>query len=441
MWATTQTLGLSEITLRLPSVIAGMVLVLVSGLIVWRWSASGSLGVLTSFLVAIDPHSIFFAQEARVYAIVQLVALLQVASFAELAIGSANRFSRWTWIVLTWLLFYLHYTCMVLLLGEVLFGFIAIHFRWSSRPVAEWGIDLVLICVGFIPAVPHLQEIAARRDNWSKFVLAPTWTNLVSLFRLDAFVLSPMIVFGLFTAVALVRGKRCEMDRSLSRRMLLLVFWLVVPLFVAWTLTRFGALHLFFRRYLISVGVAPMILAGVLGTALPGAIDRRGFALLSATAAAALILPLHPINVDGAHGWHSVENWRAAITSINGRPELAHLPVFVCSALIEDDGLRDSNVEDELVEFCLLPVQSLYRLEARAGVVEPLPSLRSWELSEVQIERLSDAGGGWLIARTAPRDADILGERLQGWLKQNGVQVTVQADHFGNVSVLLFQIE
>jgi hypothetical protein len=190
---------------------------------------------------------------------------------------------------------------------------------------------------------------------------------------------------------------------------------------------------------LISVAVAPMLLAGLAGATLPGAANRRSFALLSAALAAAMILPPHPIDVAGQQAWHSPENWRAAINSINDRPMLTSLPVFVRSGLIEDDGLRDADVPNELIDFCLLPVESLYRLERRLGVVEPLPSSRSWELSPQQMERLSVAGGAWVVVRGTPHYSNTLGRHLRRWLAARNIDMEIETEHFGNVSVLLLQ--
>ena len=430
---------MSELVLRAPSVAAGMTLVLMGGLFVWKWTESGALGVLASFLIAIDPHSVFFSQEARAYALVQLVALLQVASFARLAVGEPNRLSRIGWIGLTWVLFYLHYTSLLILLGEVVFGLVSLCYGWTRRGIRAWAVDLFCISVGLVPAIAHVQEIATRRDNWSKFILPPSLPDLLNLLRFDAFLLAPLALLGLFATVSLARGQRWNVERSTVRRILLLACWTTVPLVVAWAMTRTGVLHVFFRRYLISVAVAPMLLAGLLGDALSGVANRRGYALLSALTAAALILPLRPVSVGGVTAWHGLENWRDAIAAINDRSELSHLPVLVRSGLIEDDGLRDPQVSDELVEFCLLPVQSLYRFEQRDGVVEPLPGSRSWELSSQQITRLKNAGGAWLIVRGLPNDATRLGQNFRRWLKQHGVNVSVEIQHFGNVSVLLLR--
>jgi hypothetical protein len=440
MWVTTRTLGQSEPAFRLPSLLAGMSLIVAGGCVVMKWSKSGPLALLAALLIAVDPHSIFFAQEARAYALVQLCALLQVACFARVVLGDASRLSRFGWIGLTWMLFYLHYTSLLLMLGEVIFCVVATCFRWTRRDPHAWLFDLAIILAGLLPAAPHLREIAARRDNWSKFVVPPNWIDALTVFRFDAWLLVPSIVFVLLATIALLCGRRWGIKSAVAQRMVLMACWLLAPLAFAWLMTISGWLHLFFRRYLISVAVAPMVLAGLLGAALPDATNRRFFALLSAAIAAGLILPFHPIEVGGVRAWHGPENWRDAIASINDRPALTDLPVFVRSGLIEDDGLRDPDVNEELIDFCLLTVRSLYRLDRRTGVVEPLPGSRSWELSTQQSEELSAAGGAWFIVRAAPHDANTLGRYTQRWLSQRGINVTVQGENFGNVSVLLLQV-
>jgi len=155
VWSLTKLAGASECCLRLPSVLAGVALVVSVYLVVARWTACSSAGLLAALLVAIDPNCVFYGQEARSYALVQLVGLLHVVLFGRLVwrpmaaknVGTngshgtegtgagreapflrASRVSeelgftsRLAWIATGVLLFYLHYTAILLVAAEVVY--------------------------------------------------------------------------------------------------------------------------------------------------------------------------------------------------------------------------------------------------------------------------------------------------------------------------------
>ncbi len=81
VWPLTKLAGTSEFWLRLPSVLAGVALVVGVYLAMIRWTACWSAGLLAAVLVAVDRNCVFYGQEARAYALVQLVGLLHVVLF------------------------------------------------------------------------------------------------------------------------------------------------------------------------------------------------------------------------------------------------------------------------------------------------------------------------------------------------------------------------
>src|SRR6266481_2720634 len=82
-WLLIRLIGPSELALRLPSIFAGSLLPLAVYLLAARWT-SGGVGLLSAALIAIDPQSIFYATEARPYALVQLLAVAHIGITIEL---------------------------------------------------------------------------------------------------------------------------------------------------------------------------------------------------------------------------------------------------------------------------------------------------------------------------------------------------------------------
>ena len=75
VWCVVQLLGHHEWTLRLLSLVAGSGLILATYELVRRWSHSVTSGLLAALLVAVSRDCIFYAQEARPYALLQLSAV------------------------------------------------------------------------------------------------------------------------------------------------------------------------------------------------------------------------------------------------------------------------------------------------------------------------------------------------------------------------------
>ena len=128
-------------------------------------------------------------------------ALLHVVIFGGL-VHRPQLVLRVTWIATGVLLFYLHYTAALLFVAEIVyyalvwilarfplagasglssstrwrFGFPfaakassgrSFGYRWTQLVT-----DVILLGLGLLPAVPHLREIAQRRQDWSSFVPA-----------------------------------------------------------------------------------------------------------------------------------------------------------------------------------------------------------------------------------------------------------------------------
>ena len=162
LWFLTRVLGISEFSLRLPSLVAGSLSCVVGAVLVRRATGAMTLGLLTGFLILIDPQAIDFAREARPYACVQFLGLLQVICFLRLR----TRPGLWSvvWISLSWAMFYCHYTSALLLLGEMVY----LVLLWFQQPAREWrslaiwaGIFAVCL-LGMLVAWQPLMEIAVR---------------------------------------------------------------------------------------------------------------------------------------------------------------------------------------------------------------------------------------------------------------------------------------
>ncbi len=471
VWAATKCVGASELGLRLPSILAGTALVVCVCLVVVRWTASWPAGLFAALLVAVDRHCVFYGQEARPYALVQLVGLLHAVIFGGL-VYRPQLVLRVTWIATGVLLFYLHYTAALLFVAEVVYyavvwilgrfplagasglsvpladasGFHSppriplvdpVGYRWTQLVT-----DVTLLGLSLLPAVPHLREIAHRRQDWGSFVPARSWWRIWEMaetFPLDVYLLAPLAVLTLaWISVRMfyrLPDAAAGRGRFELRWLLLVLCWFLVPLTIAWLATARGHVPLFFRRYLMAAAVAPILGAAWCCAACPSAAWR---CVLAVTVVG---LSIHDGGMvtqwrqDGRVVGDRNQDWRSAVQYVREHAR-ADAPVFVRSGLIEAERWYASP-EDLRREYCLLPVLGLYRLEQSQDDLFPLPIRPPADLSDGARRRVLVCGQAWCLVQGSERSVARFEEDLRSGWQRAGVQVvSVQHVSFRNVSAL-----
>ena len=442
VWIATKAVGMSELAVRLPSAAAGVTLIALVYWIVSRWTGCWSAGLLAALLAALDRNCVFYGQEARPYAWVQLVGLAHVALFASLVSAPtvAKRIGAGTLAVL---LFYLHYTAGLLFVAE--FAFYALlcargeKWRPKYRP---WQllVDFTVVAACLLPASPHLLEIASRKDNWAMFVeKRPLWA-IRYILPLRTYLLLPLVVLAAATLIYRVWPSRSRAPEKASqldaRNLLLVVCWLFVPIGVAWVTTERDLVRLFFLRYVIVTALAPIVFSAFCYA------FCRGMPMRIVCAVVLVIAVIHDSGMikqyrhDGRVIGDRNQDWRSAVRLLNDEASDAQIPVFVRSGLIEADRWYKSD-NARLREYCLLPVLGIYRIERDAESLTPLPTSSASRLSVEDRKRVVTAGEAWFLVSGRPEDIERMKVNLcRGW-NSFGVQTRVaQHDAFGNVAVL-----
>jgi mannosyltransferase len=460
--------GLDELTLRLPSALAGVALAGCSGWLVARWTGSRASGLLTALLVAVDRTSLFYAQEARPYAWVQLVGLVHVATFVVILTRPQPRW-RAVWVVTAVLIYYLHYTAALLLAAEVAaYALLSVVPAW--RPVyrfRHFAVDLSLIAIGVLPSIHQVSQIAARRDAWSVFIRRDVpASKILTVFPLEIYLILTAAIgimgwavrFVWSDARRLARGGRsvttaevfggqsvCQSDVRSScaihgRLVVVLICWLFVPLIVAWMMTVCDVARLFFPRYLVISAVVPALLAGLILRCYPGWCSR-----LIGVIAVTSVLVWHGGLVpqmlrDGRAIGDRRQDWRGAVSLLQQRVAQQDVPVFVRSGLIEADRLRWES-SARLSQYSLLPVSSIYRLDVPPENLFPLPCRWGGELTEPQLDRVTKAGQAWFLLAGSPRSIAGRSRLLAKSLTIDGAVIRSAEQHlFGDVALLHYTL-
>jgi mannosyltransferase len=418
-WLLVRSCGASELTLRLPSVAAGSLLPLAVSGLAWRWTRSHVVSLTAAALVAVDHLAIFYATEARPYAVVQLLAVVHLAIATELVERPLARL-RVAWIGTAALLFHLHYTTALLLPAE-LACWCVVRAGWPAT--TPYRLSMLLLDGGVwaalcLPAFPHLQAIFARRENWGAFVTPQPLWKLAEWFPWSLSV--PVAI------VALAAGSRHRRAVGCA------LAWLIVPAAIACAATAFDFARLFFPRYLVATAPAAILLAAICADLAPRRWSKWAVGVLLAIVAVWHSGMVEQFRYDQRVIGDRNENWRGAVQWLNEQLPRQPFPVLVASGLIEARALEQPH--DLLLEdYCLLPITSLYPVAAARHDLIPLP-FRDPERLEPAVRRwVAERGGAWLVVRGSVKDLRFAA-RGSGGESQEAIQ---QHRSFGNVQVIL----
>ncbi len=466
--ATTWALGLDELAVRLPSVLAGVGLVGLAGWLVASWTGSRCSGWLVALLLSVDRTSLFYSQEARTYALVQLVGVVHIALFFAI-LSRPRAVLRVSWVLTAWMLYYLHYTAALLLPAQVT-AYAVLSIYSASRPayrIRSLVMDLVCVAIGMLPSLPLVLQIAAHRDAWSAFISNQVpIRRILHVFPLTIYLVLPAVIgaigwllqFG-WRGFCRAKSPSAGSDESPGsvgqpvvrwlgsictgfdpRLVVVLICWLFVPLGLAWLLTVSDLARLFFPRYLVVSAAAPAMLAGLIFNRYPNGLTRLvgGLAVTAALIWHGALVPqwLHDGRVIGDRR----QDWRGAVNLLRQRTAGQDVPIFVRSGLIEADRLG-SAPSPQLHRYCLLPVSGIYRLDVAEENLVPLPYRWRGDFTQPQLERIIRTGQVWMLLAGTPRNISM----LRRWLTRSPIidgspMRLVEHHTFGNVALLRYEL-
>lgn len=459
VWLAVQFFGLTEPSLRLLSVLAGTALVPASYWCLRQWTNSPAAGLLAAAMVAVDRTCLFFSQEARPYACVQLVGLAHVAVFHRL-LHRPNWRLQGLFCLLTVTLFYLHYTSLLLIGVEAILLIVLYSARVmpSCYRLGGFALNLLLASLCCAPRGVHLVQIAAQKDNWSLFIdQDQPWTRLFRILPAFTYATLPLSLLAVSWVIALSMrycyDRFCrpphELQKSGGRRLALgerfwlwlsIMVWWFAPLLAAWTLTRTDVARIFHVRYVIVAAIAPALAAALMLDCSPGKYWKLVLGIVMVCFLVWQGGYGYQLARDGRLLGDRVQDWRAACQLLSQRAKKGTSPVFVRSGLIEADSLR-SNSDRQLADYCLMPVQGIYHPDIAANRLIPLPTTSSGHLSKPQIQCAANAGESWFLLGGSPAVTAQIEQEISRTLTAAELQGEVIERHpFGNVTVLRWKI-
>ena len=133
--------------MRFPSAVAG-VLSLPAIYLLGRRLAGRQVGLIAAGLLAVNPYHIWYSQEAKMYAIVTLLAIVSALLLVE-ALDSNNRRLWITYVIITTAMFYTHVATVLVFAAQA--AFVVLTYRkWRGR----WRSILIAAACLTLPYVP-----------------------------------------------------------------------------------------------------------------------------------------------------------------------------------------------------------------------------------------------------------------------------------------------
>jgi uncharacterized membrane protein len=395
--------GISEIALRFPSAVAGTLAIPLLYVLARRLAGSQT-ALLAAGLLAISPYHVWYSQEAKMYALIVLLALLSSLLFVEAL--ERNRPIWWAaYVVATTMMFYSHVVSVLVFVAQSLYAVLARR-NWRGRE-RSWLIAAGLLTLPYIPiALWALDVVSGRAYAWQPDVGLWQMTRILAtrltVLRADTVVEDRG---ALLYAVLALGGIAALAARRARQRYWLLVTSLAVmpPLGLYLASLRQSV---FQDRYAIVALPAWLLLVAAALAWL-----MRGRASWPLGAAAVFLLlafawgPLRDVNRSTAA---QKEDWRSAYAEVADRSQPGDVYVIIpgyMTTALQYFNQRDPRLHGHVV--------------ATVPNVRDTGTTREELIASLQ-RQIGDATRVWLIKspdRADPEDPD---RYLESWLEQQG---------------------
>ena len=257
--------GDSAIAMRTPSVIFGVVVILLSWQLAGRWLTE-PVRTLTIAWLALSPHLVFFAQEARMYAPATAAVLVAALGYRRWVESDFhNRTALATVTVAMIAALYLHYFTVLFLVAL----WVHLLLIGNRRPWGDWLLAHAAMTLAYLPWIAVLAGQLHRGQPWRQsltliqypaqvFVLLAEfaagfhlrWTVVIAIAFL---VIAIVIIRGWLSLVSATTTERREQD-------VFLVLTCGVPVVLSLAALPVTG-HMTLSRYLAFV--VPLLLIGV----------------------------------------------------------------------------------------------------------------------------------------------------------------------------------
>jgi uncharacterized membrane protein len=312
--------GSSELAVRAPSALFGALAVLMAYLLSNRMFDRYVAG-LGAFFLALSQFHIRYSQEARMYSLMALLALVSMYFFVRLLEGHKLRYAI-AYVVSSSLLLYTHvYGPFVLLIQNAfIFSLVVFRPRQYRINLGTWLIVQTLVAASFVPWIKVLfTRISSIQEGF--WVDQPGLRDVLSTLMVYAgssqlFIVSVIVIYaGFFGMVKVERATEVGQTHNKlanADACFLLILWLMTPILIPFLISQVLQ-PIYLTRYTIGGSVAWYILLATGIRFLPGRNFHKYFAVAILAAGTALAV------YSFFSKFPRKENWRTAVEVIEER--------------------------------------------------------------------------------------------------------------------------
>lgn len=285
---------LRELLLRIPTVV-GM---FVAAYYLYRFAESAigkGAGYIAVILFALNPVTVSMGTQARPYGLA--MGAVAASSWALYRwVETRSKRDLIAYAIASTLIIYLHYLFVGVFFVHILY---LLFVFVVERRLARWQwVAAAYLCIGLIsvPLIPHMMLLVREGRTLPFMSLPPAPEELI------AFILHPILAFGMFIAaflIALIFTDQVKQPLPLQRSTLVfLLTWLLLIPVLFFAVSRVSPLKIFVPRYISFSVEAESLMLAALGytvfSAWPGRLWAVVAVLLSTASPAAI---KHALNV------------------------------------------------------------------------------------------------------------------------------------------------
>ena len=478
-WSVVQGLGTSELSLRLVSLLTGTVAMGMAARFVWLRTQSIAAAMVTLALIAVDETFIWYATEARPYAMLHLLSVVQASCFWRLyerwqaadddtQESIDRRLNIFGLLLSSWALIYTHYTGVFLLVTEAVFLSSVLLVRWLTRglvsgTVKQVLVTLILFAVGCLPLLLQMNQAFGSPSDWAS-VVSPKQFQLEQTLNAICWFGIPLVAVVISTAaIAVVRrnsGLNGNCDRWRNMGWLAwMAIWFLVPVVFLTGLHTWGGIPIALSRYLsVALIAGPIFVGGLIGNcnlqsrwiAIPLIliaivfVHVCNFRLANNSAVLPYNRLVSSIVLSGKLPLLRTENWESPIDVINTSDDKAKWPLFLFGAVIED-GNALSNPDADFQSYLQFPVRSCYHVDCDDRIVFAGPTLPKQHFDDRYLAEVIKQGGAWILVRHYTEITAEISNELKTLIHDRVDNATIEISWFGNhnsvVNLLAIEIK
>lgn len=271
-------------------------------------------------LLTVSAFQIEFAQEARMYALLTLLATLSMGGFMRLFDPPFNRRSFAAFVIVTSAMTYTHvYAAFVIAAqGAIVLAELAWRRRRALAVLTRWAWAMALVFVAFLPWLPTFtwQVSYVQQSFWIAEPASNGWFEAFRTYAGSQMLVYLQVTLAVLGVVSLRRAAPAAGARS---PLLFLLPWILGPILIPFALSFLGS-SIFLPKYTIAASIPFALLVGAGIVSLPFRAARASVVV------ACIVLSLRTL--PAYYDTQTKDGWREAVAAVEARAGRGDLVVI-----------------------------------------------------------------------------------------------------------------